>query len=95
MSRLKRSKLYGPVATVFNSARTGSWRIVKPQIDCSRCVRCGTCITFCPANVMEINPLTPSCIQIDWNYCKGCGICANVCPKKCIEMVNEGGNETP
>jgi pyruvate ferredoxin oxidoreductase delta subunit len=91
MSKLEKSKLYGPVAVVFNSADTGSWRFVRPDVDCSKCVKCGTCVMYCPTNVMEINEET--CIEIDWKYCKGCGICADVCPKKCINMINEGGNE--
>jgi pyruvate ferredoxin oxidoreductase delta subunit len=91
------------VAVVFNSANTGSWRIVRPGIDHIKCSRCGTCIMFCPTNVMElkdkkdikeIKDKTDKTIEIDWKYCKGCGICANVCPKKCITMIEEGDNES-
>jgi pyruvate ferredoxin oxidoreductase delta subunit len=91
MSKSSKSKLYGPVALVYNSADTGSWRYVRPGVDFAKCVKCGTCVMFCPTNVMEINE---KCIEIDWKYCKGCGICANVCPKKCIRMVDEGGSES-
>ena len=83
-------RLLGPVATVFNSTNTGSWRILKPVVDYSRCIKCGNCQKFCPTDVIEILDDNEQCVQINWNYCKGCGICANVCVKKCIAMKEEG-----
>ncbi len=85
--------VYGPVAPVFNSVNTGSWRIVRPGVDNARCIGCGQCETFCPTGVIRIdddkNQPSGKIVVIDWAYCKGCGICANVCPKECIEMVDE------
>ena len=83
--------VYGPVAPIFDSVNTGSWRILRPEIDHSLCIGCGQCKTFCPTDVIEILDEGESgkIVKIDWGYCKGCGICANVCPKECIEMVEE------
>jgi len=81
--------LYGPVATIFNSTDTGSWRILRPIIDYSRCIKCGNCHKYCPTDVIQIIEDSSQCIEIDWNFCKGCGICANVCVKKCITMEEE------
>lgn len=78
-------RLYGPVATVFGSVKTGAWRLVRPCVDESNCSRCGICGEFCPLEVIEVS----RSVEIDWTYCKGCGVCADVCPGNCIEMVNE------
>ncbi|MFC2141171.1 4Fe-4S binding protein [Acidobacteriota bacterium] len=85
----KNKKLYGPVATIFCSTNTGSWRILRPAVNYTECSKCGNCQKFCPTDVIEIKEDAVECIEIDWNYCKGCGICANVCVKKCISMVEE------
>jgi pyruvate ferredoxin oxidoreductase delta subunit len=85
----KNKQLYGPVATIFGSTNTGSWRIVRPAVNYTQCIKCGNCQKFCPTDVIEITEDSVQCIKIDWNYCKGCGICANVCVKNCITMVDE------
>ena len=84
-----RSNLLGPCAYLFDAANTGSWRLTRPRVDFSSCIRCGTCADYCPANVIAICKDTVECVQIMWDYCKGCGICANECPKQCIRMVPE------
>ncbi|MCP4150243.1 MAG: 4Fe-4S dicluster domain-containing protein [bacterium] len=48
--------VFGPVATDFSSANTGSWRIVRPDVDDSKCVRCLQCKIFCPTEVIEVSP---------------------------------------
>ncbi|MDR1622273.1 MAG: 4Fe-4S binding protein [Synergistaceae bacterium] len=63
------------------------WRVFRPAIDHSKCIRCLLCWTWCPDGAIgkEEKELT-----IDYDYCKGCGICAHECPKKAISMVKEG-----
>jgi 2-oxoacid:acceptor oxidoreductase delta subunit (pyruvate/2-ketoisovalerate family) len=87
----RKRRLYGPVALIFSSVNTGSWRIFRPFVDESHCVKCGWCKTFCPTDVIEVyrDEGIEEVVAIDWNYCKGCGICADICPKKCIRMVKE------
>lgn len=95
----KNKRLVGPVATVFNSVKTGDWRILKPIVNYSLCSMCSVCNIYCPTDAIEIkkdtkfliysNLRAKKCIEINWNYCKGCGMCANVCPKDCITMIEE------
>lgn len=83
-------KILGPCATVFVAAETGSWRLERPVVDESLCVRCGTCSRYCPTDCITI--CQNGCpVRIDWHYCKGCGICGNECPKKAITFVSERG----
>lgn len=85
----KYEPLLGPVATVFATVDTGSWRTVRPEVDFSSCVKCGVCRIHCPVGVVEIRKDEVECIVIEWSTCKGCGICASVCPKECIKMIEE------
>jgi pyruvate ferredoxin oxidoreductase delta subunit len=87
--KLKSCKVLGPVATIFDSSNTGSWRIERPVVRYEDCTKCGTCARYCPANIIDIHRDKEECVIIDYYYCKGCGICANECPKSCIEMVDE------
>ncbi len=85
----KSCKVFGPVATVFGSSNTGSWRLLRPVVNFGECIKCGTCERYCPVNVVEVHEDKDECVAIDLDYCKGCGICANECPRKCIAMVDE------
>lgn len=87
----KSYRFLGPVAKSFVAVKTGSWRLERPEVDFSRCSKCGTCERYCPANIITVYKDNEECVRIDWDYCKGCGICANECPKKCISMVDERG----
>jgi 2-oxoacid:acceptor oxidoreductase delta subunit (pyruvate/2-ketoisovalerate family) len=90
----KKTNVFGPVATEFTSADTGSWRLERPVVRFEDCIKCGTCEMFCPANVMTVyKDGREACVEIDYDYCKGCGICVNECPKQCIDFVPERGNE--
>ncbi|MBS4024064.1 MAG: 4Fe-4S binding protein [Clostridia bacterium] len=88
----KTKVLFGPVATIFSSTKTGTWRIVKPVVDQEKCSFCGNCQKYCPTDVVTIQKETENRgVSFDFDYCKGCGICANVCPKECIAMIPERG----
>lgn len=82
--------LLGPVATVFNSDKTGSWRIVRPVVDAEKCVLCGLCRMHCPTDVIDV-PKKNEGGEVAFNFdnCKGCGICFHVCPKEAITMISE------
>jgi pyruvate ferredoxin oxidoreductase delta subunit len=96
INKSENCRLYGPVAVVFNSVDTGSWRTRRPAIDYSDCSNCGNCRMYCPCDVIAINDYDEQgqYFKVNWDYCKGCGICANVCPKHCITMVDEEAGET-
>jgi len=65
--------------------KTGTWRVFKPYIDKTKCIKCWRCWIFCPDLAVERGEY-PS---IDYEYCKGCGICSNECPVNAIEMRRE------
>lgn len=89
MSTPGKRKVLGPCSHILTAAHTGTWRMERPDVDASACVRCGTCVRYCPTACITIHkegiPLT-----FDWDYCKGCGICANECPKNALRMIPEG-----
>ena len=89
MKTPKKCNVLGPVAPVFASANTGSWRLERPSVDFESCIKCGTCERFCPVGIVTVDKTKEECVTFDWNYCKGCGICANECPKQCISMIPE------
>ncbi len=81
-----------------DAGRTGSWRVLRPVIDYSKCApaksgkpACFFCWLYCPDSVVS-KTLQP---QIDREYCKGCGICAEECPPKAITMVEESSVAPP
>jgi 2-oxoacid:acceptor oxidoreductase delta subunit (pyruvate/2-ketoisovalerate family) len=92
----KIKRVYGPCALVFCSTETGTWRILRPNIDDESCVYCGVCEKYCPTGVVTVQKAETAAMKpptgmvaIDYAYCKGCGICANICPKDSISMIDE------
>jgi 2-oxoisovalerate ferredoxin oxidoreductase delta subunit len=65
---------------------TGAWRNIRPEVDRTKCLKCGICWKFCPEPAIDVVDEWP---VVDYDYCKGCGICAEECPAKCIVMVEE------
>lgn len=68
--------------------KTGGWRSMRPVVDESKCIGCGTCWIYCPEGCIRKEDAKKFVVNFD--YCKGCGICANECPVKAITMVMEG-----
>jgi len=77
------------VPTKGAAGRTGLWRIERPVIDQSKCVKCLLCWLYCPEGAIVRRE--DGGVEIDYEYCKGCGICANECPAKAVTMVEEEG----
>ena len=66
---------------------TAGWRVFKPVIDKSKCVKCRQCWISCPESAMKLDKNDYP--NIDYRVCKGCLICVDVCPVKCIKKVRE------
>ena len=37
-----------------NAPKTGDWRFMKPEVDNTKCIGCGTCVSYCPEAVIEL-----------------------------------------
>jgi pyruvate ferredoxin oxidoreductase gamma subunit len=69
------------------TAKTGTWRTMRPVIDEERCHRCWwICSTFCPDGALGVEDGVP---RIDYEHCKGCLVCVAVCPHHAIAAVPE------
>lgn len=91
MSEAESKKVKGMI--LYRGGRHGgqdvaNWRIVRPEIDEDKCVKCGLCAQYCPEGAVTLDKDGKP--QIDMRFCKGCGVCANECPQEAIEMVKEG-----
>lgn len=62
--------------------KTGGWRVERPEIDQSKCIKCGTCWSVCPDAAVYKDK--EGKFRINYAFCKGCLICLNECPVKCI-----------
>ena len=90
---MKKSKKYPVVSGISYPkegamGKTGSWRVFRPTLIKSKCVKCLRCWIYCPEASIKRNK--DDSIEIDYTYCKGCGVCAEQCPTKAIEMKREG-----
>ena len=50
-----------------------------------RCTHCGACITICPTDAFELDPLTRRVI-FDNEKCVACGQCIKACPPRAMEL---------
>lgn len=89
MSTPNKRRILGPCSLIFTASNTGSWRLERPSVNESDCIRCGTCAKVCPVACIKVHKEGDTPVVFDWYYCKGCGICVNECPKKCISLVDE------
>ena len=67
--------------------KTGSWRVFRPILDKTKCVKCLRCWIFCPEG--SIKREKDGTVSIDYEYCKGCGVCSTECTVKAIMMERE------
>lgn len=50
-----------------------------------RCTHCGACITICPTDAFELDPVTRR-IDFDNAKCVACAICIKACPPRAMEL---------
>jgi ferredoxin len=50
-----------------------------------RCTHCGACITICPTDAFELDPLTRQ-VNFDNEKCVACGQCIKACPPRAMEL---------
>jgi len=57
------------------------------KVDDEKCIRCGTCVSVCPVNNIEIVDN-----KVTWNHnCEICLACIHLCPQNAIEHFNTKG----
>jgi len=55
---------------------------VLPEIDLTRCTRCGTCVEHCPTQAVEMGADGPVIVRpADCTYCTACEA---LCPERAI-----------
>jgi len=65
------------------ASRAGKLRLHeagKPAVDEEKCVACGTCAEWCPADAIEVKESA----RINYELCIGCGQCLSVCPEGAV-----------
>jgi Ni,Fe-hydrogenase III small subunit/ferredoxin len=62
--------------------------IGKPEINQSKCTKCGECLKRCPSNAIVQNPSTGE-IGINIDECIFCVLCEDVCQFDAMHMTNE------
>lgn len=80
------------------SPSTGKWKLLeffnnglvpKPVINSKRCIRCGLCLSVCPAKPKALNwknALKKSPPQYQYSHCIRCYCCQEMCPEKAITL---------
>ena len=62
--------------------------IGKPEIEQSKCTKCGECISRCPSNAIVTNQETGQ-VGINLDQCIFCVLCEDICPEKAVKMTHE------
>lgn len=58
-----------------------------PRIDYDICNNCGTCVTMCVHEALDIKN---DRLELDKDLCVRCGLCVTICPKGALEMKEAG-----
>jgi len=53
------------------------------EINPERCDLCGTCVSVCPADCIELDEMK---LMIDNSKCTSCRICVRMCPFEALEL---------
>lgn len=67
--------------------KTGDWRTFKPHINKKKCIKCHTCVVYCPEAAISIGK--DRYPYINYHICKGCLVCVHGCPVKAISKVED------
>jgi len=82
MYDLKKAPIVDPNAPEDESAP------LKPAIDVSACIGCGTCVSVCPDNALAL--VNHKAVLPDPDLCTGHARCASVCPTGALILVRKG-----
>ncbi len=82
MYDLKRAPIVDPNAPEDESAP------LKPAIDISSCIGCGTCVSVCPENALAL--VNHKAVLPDADLCTSAGKCGTVCPTGALVLVRVG-----
>ena len=50
-----------------------------------RCTHCGACVTICPTDAFELDPVTRR-VNFNDDKCVACGQCIKACPPRAMEL---------
>ncbi len=62
---------------------------VKPFVDEEKCICCGKCAIWCPADAITVEKYA----NIDLDSCIGCGECRIVCPEGAVKVKDSSSND--
>lgn len=62
----------------------------RAQVDTGRCTGCGTCLSHCPMDALELEN-DAAMVRVD--RCIGCGVCVPQCPEKAMTLLQKPEEE--
>jgi 2-oxoacid:acceptor oxidoreductase delta subunit (pyruvate/2-ketoisovalerate family) len=65
--------------------KTGLWASRHAEVDQKKCIKCHTCVAYCPEGCIDIEEDGKN-VGVNADYCKGCMACAVECPVAAITM---------
>lgn len=68
--------------------KTGLWSARRAEIDQAKCIKCHTCVAYCPEGCIDIEADGKN-VKVNPDFCKGCTVCAVECPVHAITMKNK------